>query len=268
MKTAKADNIMVQPYMRIYVKNYHSMIQKQYGISHFYEFSMKDMKHQIQAVPDGSVDVFFQIGQKNIQTYIGGTVLKAKKWVFGDGEKCFGVRFLPGQCILPKEIEIEQIIDCDLEVDGNCFGNHLLDSLSEKHTLREYADIFLKAYCETNREVLAKDHSRMLEQYMQRRIVETSGLVSIRKLSEETGYTECYIRRAFKKIHGISPKIFARFVRFQQVLRQMEYVTKKDSMEEIALNCGYYDQSHMIKDFKCFAGTTPESYRNLIKKEG
>lgn len=37
--------------------------------------------------------------------------------------------------------------------------------------------------------------------------------------------------------------------------------------EELALNCGYYDQSHMLKDFRAFAGMTPEKYKKLLKEK-
>jgi len=30
----------------------------------------------------------------------------------------------------------------------------------------------------------------------------------------------------------------------------------------IALDCGYYDQSHLIRDFREFAGMSPEQYRS------
>jgi len=48
------------------------------------------------------------------------------------------------------------------------------------------------------------------------------------------------------------------------MLQMIEIRTSHDSIEEIALGCGYYDQSHMMKDFKAFAGVTPEVYRRLV----
>lgn len=259
-------NIMVQPYMAMYAQNYHSLIQKSYGISHFYEFTIDEMKNQIQAVPDGSVDLLFEIGSQKIRTYIGGTVLKAKQWPFMIGERYFGIRFQPGRCVLPEGLKIQQIIDCDLEIDGNSFGSRLPELIAEKNTLQECASVFLKNYLQKNQKDAEEKYKVSLEGYIQKRICESRGNISIRELAEETGYTECYIRRVFKKIHGISPKVFARFVRFQNLLKQMEHFAEINQMEEMALSCGYYDQSHMIKDFKCFAGMTPESYLHLIRQ--
>lgn len=267
MKKQMPYNVMLQPYMAMYAKNYHSLIHKKYGISHFYELTVEDVENRIQAVPDGSVDLLFEIGTQKVQTYIGGTVLEATKWTFMSGERYFGVRFEPGRCILPEGLKIQQIINCDIEIDGNSFGDYLPQMIAEKDTLQECASIFLESYLQKNQKKVMEEQKVSLEKYIQKRIYESMGNISIHELADETGYTECYIRRVFKKIHGISPKVFARFVRFQNLLRQIENVAEMNSMEEMALSCGYYDQSHMIKDFKCFAGKTPESYLHLIKEK-
>ena len=51
----------------------------------------------MKAVPDGSVNLLFGIGEQDVKTYIGGTVLAAKGWEFEDGRSYFGVRFQPGE---------------------------------------------------------------------------------------------------------------------------------------------------------------------------
>ena len=53
----------------------------------------------------------------------------------------------------------------------------------------------------------------------------------------------------------------------QNLLKQMDVMGKSSEMEEMALSCGYYDQSHMIKDFKSFAGMTPEIYLQLLNNK-
>ena len=105
---------------------------------------------------------------------------------------------------------------------------------------------------------------RRLEQYIRERIYACKGNISIRQLAEETGYSECYIRRTFQQIHGISPKNFERFVRFQNVLTRMNRKGQQPALNQLALECGYYDESHMMKDFKSFAGITPQGYDRMI----
>ena len=68
----------------------------------------------------------------------------------------------------------------------------------------------------------------------------------------------------FQQVHGISPRNLERFVRFQKP----PYVINKrrESIRLVctAQQCGYYDEAHMIKDFKQYAGITPQGYERLI----
>ncbi len=57
----------------------------------------------------------------------------------------------------------------------------------------------------------------------------------------------------------MSPKLFCRVRRFQKVLRMISGGRGLD-WAEIALTCGYFDQSHFIHDFQAFSGINPSSY--------
>ena len=108
------------------------------------------------------------------------------------------------------------------------------------------------------------DGIKKLENYLRERIYDTDGCICIRQLAEETGYSECYIRRVFQQVHGISPKNFERFVRFQKLLHVINKMPERIRLDALAQQCGYYDEAHMIKDFKQYAGITPQGYERLI----
>ena len=111
-----------QPYMTLEMDGYSQINRTDYGISHFYEFTIHDeKKHCIKAVPDASIDLLFNIGENKVSTYISGTVFGVKKWELGTQDDCFGVRFQPGQGILPKDITMEMIVNDDIEIDGDIF---------------------------------------------------------------------------------------------------------------------------------------------------
>ena len=63
----------------------------------------------------------------------------------------------------------------------------------------------------------------------------------------------------FRRQVGLTPKVFCRVRRFQQVLETVHQRGDAD-WAQIALECGYYDHSHFIHDFKSFAGLTPGEY--------
>lgn len=65
--------------------------------------------------------------------------------------------------------------------------------------------------------------------------------------------------RVFDEEVGLTPKLFARVQRFQRALRLVE---DGRGMEwgSVALECGYFDQAHLINDFRGFSGVTPTAY--------
>ncbi|MBD2461245.1 AraC family transcriptional regulator [Oscillatoria sp. FACHB-1407] len=66
------------------------------------------------------------------------------------------------------------------------------------------------------------------------------------------------LERKFKTYVGISPKTFARIVRFKNTYKQFHRMAQRDPY--FFLDLGYYDQNHFIKDFKYFLHTTPSAY--------
>ena len=252
-----------QPYMTLEMDGYSQINRTDYGISHFYEFTIHDeKKHCIKAVPDASIDLLFNIGENKVSTYISGTVFGVKKWELGTQDDCFGVRFQPGQGILPKDITMEMIVNDDIEIDGDIFGKNLTEKIALAKTMSERIDIFKKAYEDMVLGRNSLSDKEKINEYLVNRISRTKGMITMRQLEDETNYSACYLRRIFKSFHGISPKQFAQYIRFQNLLMQAD----KEGVryEQVALDCGYYDEPHMMKEFKKYSGITLEQYRKMI----
>jgi len=85
-------------------------------------------------------------------------------------------------------------------------------------------------------------------------------------MAEESALSERTIQLRFKKYTGYSPKELLRFLRFKAVIRFLEAnQDAKVDWFELILQFGYHDQSHMIKDFKYYTGTTPNNFRKLME---
>ena len=84
----------------------------------------------------------------------------------------------------------------------------------------------------------------------------TSGRVSIDALAQRTGVGHRRLERAFQEHVGVPAKTLCRIVRFQNVLRRAT-PDSAAAWADLALACGYTDQSHLIRDFRQFAGETP-----------
>jgi AraC-like DNA-binding protein len=86
-------------------------------------------------------------------------------------------------------------------------------------------------------------------------IIQTKGLTPVQQLAGQSFLSTRQFERKFKAFSGFSPKLYSRIIRFQSALDM--YGNSGRSLTEIAYECGYYDQSHFIHDFKEFSGQHP-----------
>jgi AraC-like DNA-binding protein len=88
------------------------------------------------------------------------------------------------------------------------------------------------------------------------------GLMSSASMAERVGFSQRHFIQIFRDEVGITPKLFCRVERFQQVIRKVASQTSVD-WADVALSCGYFDQSHFNHDFREFSGLSPTEYLEL-----
>ncbi|WP_226002234.1 helix-turn-helix domain-containing protein [Paenibacillus sp. BJ-4] len=88
------------------------------------------------------------------------------------------------------------------------------------------------------------------------RIFVSSGGMSVKELAEREAISERQLNRKFGQWIGISPKKFSEVVRFQSVLHSIQSGGSLDWME-LALKHNFFDQAHLIRDFRRFYGDSP-----------
>ena len=88
-----------------------------------------------------------------------------------------------------------------------------------------------------------------------RRLVARRGPVSVGGLAAEFGITRRHLERSFRRETGMGPARLGRVIRFQSVFREIG--RRRGAWADVAVACGYYDQSHLIRDFRDFAAATP-----------
>lgn len=86
--------------------------------------------------------------------------------------------------------------------------------------------------------------------------------LNIGRMNEKIGYSKKHFAEMFRKHVGVTPKSYLKIMRFQKAVRTIDAATEI-GWGEIALECGFYDQSHFIHDFKHFSGFTPEEYSQI-----
>ena len=89
-------------------------------------------------------------------------------------------------------------------------------------------------------------------------IIKQQGQVTINQLASFTGLHPRQLERKFTTIIGLSPKKFTGITRMNLFLKQLR--PQKLSLTQCAYESGYYDQAHLIREFKSFTGLTPSQY--------
>jgi AraC-like DNA-binding protein len=78
-------------------------------------------------------------------------------------------------------------------------------------------------------------------------------------VADEVGLSARRFIELFKDEVGLAPKLFCRVRRFQRAVRLVHGRTDVD-WADVALDCGYFDQAHLIHEFREFSGLSPTAY--------
>ena len=97
------------------------------------------------------------------------------------------------------------------------------------------------------------------------RLRATEGRVPIATLASELGCSRRHLNTHFRDHVGVTPKLFARILRFQKAISLMG---DEPRWGRIAADAGYYDQAHLVRDFQQFAGASPTAFTRLRLPDG
>lgn len=89
----------------------------------------------------------------------------------------------------------------------------------------------------------------------------SGGAVRIESLADRLGVSRQHLAAQFRTHVGLSPKMYARIRRFRRATEALR-LDRPATVDwaQLALECGYFDQSHLIRDFREFADSTPDGF--------
>ena len=93
-------------------------------------------------------------------------------------------------------------------------------------------------------------------------IERSRGAIRIESLASSLGVSRQHLASQFQARVGLSAKLFARVCRFQHASASLRHGAPRD-LAALAIELGYYDQPHMIHEFRELAGSTPQSFAAL-----
>ncbi|MDN5200050.1 helix-turn-helix domain-containing protein [Fulvivirgaceae bacterium BMA10] len=90
-------------------------------------------------------------------------------------------------------------------------------------------------------------------------IVEQDGCIPITDVAKKYGSSVRQMERKFNQLIGISPKAFSNLVKLKNFFNLTE-TGRFQKFTDLAIECGYYDQAHFIREFKQITGLSPKAY--------
>jgi len=226
--------------------------------------SAPPIEAQVERIlPDGCVELILNFGSPFSQHTESHRQLQPRNFVVGQmtgpvlispaGDvDLLGIRFHPGGAYpflrFPMSLITDQIIElCSL---SNALESQLLTACLNVTTPAERVAAVTASLAE--RLPLTVDTNLMA---LVESIVNSGGVVSVDRLANDAGISCRQLERRFLNAVGLGPKVLSRILRFQQVFRAVE--RGDNSWAEVAVDCGYYDQAHLIRDFNQFARQSP-----------
>lgn len=104
------------------------------------------------------------------------------------------------------------------------------------------------------------DHDNISLRRALDRILQTGGNITVESLATLMGRSRRSLELAFQKAVGTSPKMYCRITRFRNLVDTAKESALFDSWVQIALDSGFFDQSHLIRDFRRFTGQSPTTF--------
>ncbi len=217
-------------------------------------------------IPDGYPEIIFHFGDAYKINLQGTWQLQSKNLLAGQIKKFFylqntgaagmvGVKLKPIAVAQLYKVDMsaltDQVVDLN-QILGTEF-REIEAAVNAKLPQQEIVEI-LNAYF---REILNRGLENKIELALNR-IFDTQGNVQVREIADALSITERQLERLFKKFVGVSPKFYARIIRFSHIFNLMQQGDK--SWVDVALGSGFYDQSHFIRNFKAFSGEDPSAY--------
>jgi AraC-like DNA-binding protein len=170
----------------------------------------------------------------------------------------FGVKFTPGGFRPFLDAPVSSLTDSIVPI-RSIFSSEIdaleaiLIASGDEHTLVPAANNFFLA------RVPAPDENATLAAHLVNRILAEPAIRAVEDLSRAAGLGKRSLQRLFSEYVGAPPKWVIRRYRLHELVERFNSGERPD-YAQLALELGYFDQAHLINDFRSIAGYSPAQY--------
>ena len=173
-------------------------------------------------------------------------------------QRLVGVHFRPGGAfpfLGPPLLELRNT-EAPLETLWGRVARELRDRLGQASSDDERCSIVERVLLEQGR---GRMHHHGAVDFALREFTRVPHVRTVTEVSAAVGLSQRRFIQLFSEQVGLTPKVFCRIRRFQRAIQSAH---RKDAVNwsELAVDCGYFDQAHLIHDFQSFSGLTPAAW--------
>lgn len=252
---------MPSPALTNYVKCYYTMTYEEKLVVEDYAFATGciEIMFTLQGTPWQVKTTNTYKNTSNIELW--GQVLKPLPFKPSGQGEVFGIRFFPATAsfFLNDDVNVynDQVFDLT-SIEGDSLKDlhaRLCESKSASGRV-ELVEKYLFRKLERRPKVSARID---LVRQVMNEVTQKDFFDNIENVAERYGITSRYLQKVFVQHTGLTPKLYIKINRFQNSLVLMGKGNM--SLTSIAYTCGYFDQSHFIREFKAFTGMSPSGFQ-------
>jgi AraC-like DNA-binding protein len=175
-----------------------------------------------------------------------------------------GVRLRAGRGRQLLGVPLDELTDRTVAVDalwgqdGESLGERVMGALRMKDRLRVLEDVLVARLGVLR---ATSSASALVDAATAR--LERGACERVGKLADQLGISTRQLRRQFLDHVGMTPKAYASLLRFRRATDALD-AADFSNFADLAARSGYYDQAHMIADFRERTGKTPRTFRALV----
>ncbi|MBM9499950.1 helix-turn-helix transcriptional regulator [Leptospira sp. 201903071] len=212
-----------------------------------------------ETLPHPNVHLVIDRGNSRIQGIIEGKF----SYLLKNFGKVWGIKFKPGAFYQFYKKPIHSIrnrsipIDSVFSVDVPSLENSILSAKNDEERLETMELILLQNLPKPDQNVL------WIQEVIDY-ILKNPDIHKVDDLANRLRIHKRTLQRQFGRYVGVTPKWVIQRYRLHEAAERLENGEDVDGIQ-LALDLGYFDQAHFIKDFKTIVGKSPEQYSKLLK---
>lgn len=206
-----------------------------------------DKKISNNILPDACIDIVIDFVNKTV--CFAGFSKETKDFQLNKKIDYMGVRLKPSLFYLIFNVGADKIMDNEIPLRDIEKEISLDKILNIKNTNKRIE--YLKSYLLQK----TKDKKETIFMEVLERLYKNPKEENVIGIAKKFGYNERHLYRVFKTNYGVSPKVLLNILRLHLCLTLI--LEKNISLVEIANLCGFYDQSHFIREIKKYTGFSP-----------